>query len=119
MTQPDIAVADSLEGRAVAQCAFAHFLNRRLSGRISGDMAELLALAVIGEFAHELERGTPVTPASQLAAVTRAVEGFLKDRGAPVGSSPEVLVDIVCAALTTAETARDTYVQQEKPGTAH
>ena len=121
MTHPVIDVADSLEGRAVAQWAFGYFVHRRVPGPVAGGMAELLALSVMSQFAREGERGTPATPPSKLAAIERAVDTFLTDTDAPDKSQTEALTDVVCAALNSAETALDNYVQQtdDKPVTAH
>ena len=118
----DVDVADSLEGRAVAQWAFGYFVQHRVSGTVAGGMACLLALSVMSQFAHEGERGTPATRASKLAAVERAVAQFLTDTDAPPDSkSQNALIDVVCAALNSAETALDNYAQQtdDKPVTEH
>ena len=121
MTHPDIDVADSLEGRAVAQWAFGYFIQRRVPGSVAGVMAELLALSVMLQFAREGEWGTPATPPTKLAAIERAVDAFLTDTGAPDKSQKEALTDVVCAALNSAETALDNYSQQtdNKPVTEH
>ena len=114
-------VADSLEGRAVAQWAFGYFLHLRVSGIVSGGMAELLALSVMSQFAHEGERGTPATPTSKLAAIERAVDTFLTDTDAPDKSQTKALTDVVCAALNSAATALDNHAQptDDKPVTKH
>ena len=112
----DISIADSLEGRAVAQWAFGYFIQHRASGTVSGAMAELLALAVMSQFAHEGERGTPATPASKLAAIERAVDTFLTDTDAPDKSQAEALTDVVCAALNSAANAQP---KDDKPVTTH
>ena len=121
MTDTGIGVADSLEGRAVAQCAFGYFVHRRVPGTVAGGMAELLALSVMSQFAREGERGTPATPPSKLAAIERAVDTFLTDTDAPDKSQAEALTDVVCAALNSAETALNKYAQHtdDKPVTAH
>ena len=120
MTNPVIDVADSLEGRAVAQWTFGYFIQRRVRGDLAGGLAELLALAVMAQFAHEVERGTPATPATKLAAIERAVRKFLTDTKAPDQSQEKPLIDVVCAAIKSAETAVDTYAQQtDAPVTKH
>ena len=53
----DIAIADSLEGLAVAQWAFGYFVNHRASGSLAGGLAELLTWAVLREFMNEGEKG--------------------------------------------------------------
>ena len=100
-TEPGgIDVADSLEGRAVAQWAFGYFIQHRVPGTVAGGMACLLALSVMSQFAHEAERGTPATRSSKLAAVARAVAQFLTDTDAPPDSkSQNALIDGVWAAL--------------------
>ena len=123
-TEPGgIDVADSLEGCAVAQWAFGYFIQHRASGTVAGGMACLLALSVMAEFADEGERGTPATPASKLAAVERAVAQFLTDTEAPPDSKSQqnALVDVVCAALNSAETALADVVRatDAPPVTAH
>ena len=112
MTDTGIDVADSLEGRAVAQWAYGYFVQRRVSGTVAGGMAEILALSVMSQFAHEGERGTPATPQAKLAAIKRAVDTFLTDTDAPDKSQTEALTDVVCAALNSAETALENYSQQ-------
>ena len=120
MTHPVIDVADSLEGRAVAQWAFGYFIHRRVPGTVAGGLAEVLALSVMSEFAVAGEWGTPATTTSKLAAIERAVATFLTQTGAPPTSQTEALTDVVCAALNSAETALANYAQQaEEPVTAH
>ena len=115
----DISVADSLEGRAVAQWAFGYFVNHRVSGTVAGGMAEILTLAVMSQFAHEAERGTPETQASKLAAIERAVEKFLTDTDAPDSSQKDALIDVVITALNSAANALDSHVKaQGLPDTA-
>ena len=117
----DIAIADSLEGLAVAQWVFGYFVHQRVPGTVAGGMAELLALSVMSQFAHEGERGTPATPPSKLAAIERAVDTFLTDTDAPDKSQTKALTDVVCAAVNSAETALDNYAQttDNKPVTEH
>ena len=119
MTHPPIDVADSLEGRAVAQWAFGYFINRRVPGTAAGGMACLLALSVMAEFVEEAARRTPATPASKLAAVKRAVAQFLTDT-APDKSQQDALTDVVLVALNSAETALADHVRAtDAPVTAH
>ena len=116
-TEPGgVDVADSLEGRAVAQWAFGYFLQRRVPGGLAGGLAEILALSVISQFAQEGKRGTPATPTSILAAVERAVETFLTKTGAPDTSQTDALTDVVCAALNSAANAQP---KDDKPVTTH
>ena len=101
----DIAIADSLEGRAVAQWAFGYFVHHRISGIVSGGMAEVLALAVLREFINNQEKGVSATPETKLEAIDRAVDTFLADTDAPDGTQREALIDVVCTALNSAAMA--------------
>ena len=76
---PEISIADSLEGRAVAQWAFGYFVHHRASGSLAGGLAELLTWAVLREFMNELASGVSATPYTKLEAVGRAVDTFLAD----------------------------------------
>ena len=102
---PDIAIADSLEGLAVAQWAFGYFVGCRVSGVVSGGMAELLAWAVLREFVNDQERGVSATPDTKLEAVGRAVDTFLADTDAPDTTPRAALIGVVCNALLSAERA--------------
>ena len=105
MDKPDIAIADSLDGLAVAQWAFGYFVNHRVKGSLAGGLAELLAWAVIREFVNELERGVEATPETKRAGVVRAVDSFLADTDAPDSTQRDALIDVVCAALNSAAKA--------------
>ena len=112
---PDIAIADSLEGRAVAQWAFGYFVGCRLSGRVSGAMAELLTWAVLREFVNELASGVSATPDTKREAIDRAVDTFLADTDAPDSTPRAALIDVVCTALNSA--ARATQPTTDAPAT--
>ena len=113
-------VADSLEGRAVAQWAYGYFIQRRVPGTVAGGMAEIFALSVMSQFAREGERGTAATPASKLAAIERAVDTFLTDTDAPDKSQREALTEVAIAALNSAATALDNYARAtDAPVTRH
>ena len=99
----DIAIADSLEGRAVAQWVFGYFVNHRVSGSLAGGLAELLTWAVLREFV--LEKGVSATPETKREAVGRAVDTFLADTHAPDSTQREPLIDVVCTALNSAAMA--------------
>ena len=101
----DISMADSLEGRAVAQWAFGYFVHHREKGAVSGGMAELLTWAVLREFMNEQERGVSATPETKLEAIDRAVDTFLADTDAPDSAQREALIDVVCTALNSAAMA--------------
>ena len=101
----EISIANSLEGRAVAQWAFGYFVHRRVSGLVSGGMAEVLALAVLREFMNSLENGVSPTPETKREAVDRAVDTFLADTEVPDGTQREALIDVVCTALNSAAMA--------------
>ena len=113
--QPDISIADSLEGRAVAQWAFGYFVGCRVSGVVSGGMAELLTWAVLREFVNDQERGVSPTPGTKLEAVGRAVDTFLADTDAPDITPRAALIDVVCTALNSA--ARATQAATDAPMT--
>ena len=101
----DISIADSLEGLAVAQWAFGYFVNQRVSGTVSGGMAELLTWAVLREFMNKLKQGVSATPETKRAAIARAVDTFLADTDAPDSTQREALIDVVCKALNSAAMA--------------
>ena len=101
----DIAIADSLEGRAVAQWAFGYFVGCRVKGLEAGAMAELLTWAVLREFVNEGEKGVSATPETKRAAIDRAVDTFLADTDAPDSAQREELIDVVCKALNSAAMA--------------
>ena len=98
-------MADSLEGRAVAQEAFGYFVHNRANGTVAGGMAEFLALTVLVEFSRESERGTEETAETKLSAVVRAVDKFLTDIEALDSSHRDALIDVVCTALNSAASA--------------
>ena len=113
----DIAIADSLEGLAVAQWAFGYFVGCRVKGLQAGAMAELLTWAVLREFVNEGEKGVSATPETKRAAINRAVDTFLADTDAPTDGTPRAeLIDVVCAALNSAANAQP---KDEKPVTTH
>ncbi len=119
-TNPVVDVADSLEGRAVVQWVFGYFIQHRVPGSVAGGMAELLALSVMSQFAHEGERGTVATPASKLAAIERAVDTFLADTDAPDKNQREALIEVAIAAVNSAATALDNYTRaNDAPVTKH
>ena len=111
----DIAITDSLEGRAVAQWAFGYFVGCRVTGSLAGGMAELLTWAVLREFMNELEKGVSATPKTKRAAIDRAVDTFLADTDAPDMTQREALIDMVCTALNSAAMA--TQPTTDKPPT--
>ena len=103
---PDISIADSLEGLAIAQWAFGYFVNHRVKGSLAGGLAELLTWAVLREFMNEKEKGVSATPDRKREAIDRAVDTFLADNGdAPDGTPREALIDVVCTALDSAAMA--------------
>ena len=112
---PDISIADSLEGRAVAQWAFGYFVHHRASGSLAGGLAELLTWAVLREFMNELASGVSATPDTKLEAVGRAVDTFLADTDAPDSTPRAALIDVVCTALKSA--ARATQPTTDAPAT--
>ena len=101
----DISIADSLEGRAIAQWAFGYFVHHRVKGPLAGGLAELLAWAVLREFMNELSKGVSATPDTKLEVVGRAVDTFLADTNAPDSTQREALIDVVCTALNSAAMA--------------
>ena len=101
----EIAIADSLEGRAIAQWAFGYFVHHRVKGSLAGGLAELLTWAVLREFMNELEKGVSATPETKREAVGRAVDTFLADTDAPDSTQREALIDVVCTALNSAARA--------------
>ena len=101
----DIAIADSLEGLAVAQWAFGCFVGCRVKGSQAGAMAELLTWAVLREFVNDLASGVSATPDTKLEAVGRAVDTFLADTDAPDTTPRAALIGVVCTALLSAERA--------------
>ena len=101
----DISIADSLEGRAVAQWAFGYFVHHRVQGSLAGGLAELLTWAVLREFVNDQERGVSATPDTKLEAVGRAVDTFLADTDAPDSTPRAELIDVVCTALNSAAMA--------------
>ena len=110
---PDISIADSLEGRAVAQWAFGYFVHHRAQGSLAGGLAELLTWAVLREFVNEQERGVSATPDTKREAVERAVDTFLADTDIPDSTQREALIDVVCTALNSA--ARATQAATDAP----
>ena len=101
----DIAIADSLEGRAIAQWAFGYFVGCLVKGSQAGAMAELLTWAVLREFVNELEKGVSATPETKREAVGRAVDTFLADTDAPDSTPRAALIGVVCTALNSAAMA--------------
>ena len=101
----DISIADSLEGRAVAQWAFGYFVHHREKGSLAGGLAELLTWAVLREFMNELEKGVSATPETKREAIDRAVDTFLADTDAPDSTQREALIGVVCNALNSAAMA--------------
>ena len=101
----DISIADSLEGRAVAQWAFGYFVHHRISGMVAGGMAELLTWAVLREFTNAEEKGVSATPKTKRQAVDRAVDTFLADTDVSDSTQREALIDVVCTALNSAAMA--------------
>ena len=102
----DISIADSLEGRAVAQWAFGYFVGCRVTGSLAGGMAELLTWAVLRELMNKGEKGVIATPETKLEAINRAVDTFLADTDAPTDGTPRAeLIDMVCTALNSAAMA--------------
>ena len=104
----NISIADSLEGRAVAQWAFGYFVHHRAKGALAGGLAELLTWAVLREFINELEKGVSATPETKREAIDRAVDTFLADTDAPDNTQREALIDVVCTALNSAAMAKKT-----------
>ena len=102
---PDISIADSLEGLAIAQWAFGYFVNNRANGSLAGGLAELLTWTVLREFMNEIEKGVSVTPETKREAIDRAVDTFLADTDAPDGTPRAALIDVVCTALNSAAMA--------------
>ena len=102
---PDIAIADSLEGLAIAQWAFGYFVGCRVTGSLAGGMAELLTWAVLRELMNEGEKGVSATPETKREAIGRAVDTFLADTDAPDRTQREALIDVVCTALNSAAMA--------------
>ena len=106
---PDIAIADSLEGLAVAQWAFGYFVGCRVKGSQAGAMAELLTWAVLREFVNNREQSVSATPETKREAIDRAVDTFLADTDAPTDGTPRAaLIDVVCTALDSAAMALQT-----------
>ena len=101
----DISIADSLEGRAIAQWAFGYFVHHRAKGSLAGGLAELLTWAVLREFMNEREKGVSATPETKREAIDRAVDTFLADTDAPDSTQREALIDVVCTALNSAAMA--------------
>ena len=114
---PDISIADSLEGLAIAQWAFGYFVNCRVKGALAGGLAELLTWAVLREFINELEKGVSATPETEREAIDRAVDTFLADTDAPDGTPREALIDVVCTAINSAVMA--TQLQTDAPMTVN
>ena len=112
----DIAIADSLEGLAIAQWAFGYFVGCRVKGLQAGAMAELLTWAVLREFVNERENGVRATPETKRVAIDQAVDTFLADTDAPDSTQREALIDVVCNALNSAANAQP---KDEKPVTTH
>ena len=102
---PDIAIADSLEGLAIAQWAFGYFVDHRVKGSLAGGLAELLTWAVLREFMNNREKGVSATPETEREAINRAVDTFLADTDAPDGTQRAALIDVVCTALNSAAMA--------------
>ena len=117
--QPDISIADSLEGRAIAQWAFGYFVHHRVSGTVSGGMAEVLTWAVLREFINELKKGVSATPETKREAVERAVDTFLADTEAPDRTQREALIDVVCTALNSAAMATQPTPATDAPETVN
>ena len=114
----DIAIADSLEGLAIAQWAFVYFVNHRVNGSLAGRLAELLTWTVLREFVNELEKGVSATPETKREAVGRAVDTFLADTDDAPDSTPrEALIGVVCTALNSAAMA--TQPTTDKPPTVN
>ena len=109
----DIAIADSLDGLAIAQWAFGYFVGCRVTGSLAGGMAELLTWAVLREFVNEQERGVSATPDTKREAAGRAVDTFLADTDAPDSTQREALIGVVCTALNSA--ARATQLTTDAP----
>ena len=112
----DLAIADSLEGLAIAQWAFGYFVNHRVKGSLAGRLAEVLTWAVLRELMNKGEKGVIATSETKRAAITRAVNTFLADTDAPDMTQREALVDMVCTALNSAANAQP---KDEKPVTTH
>ena len=112
---PDIAIADSLEGLAIAQWAFGYFVGCRVTGSLAGGMAELLTWAVLREFMNEGEKGVSATPETKREAIDRAVDTFLADSDASDSAQREALIGVVCTALNSA--ARATQPTTDAPAT--
>ena len=115
---PDIAIADSLEGLAIAQWAFGYFVGCRVTVSLAGGMAELLTWAVLRELMNEGEKGVSATPETKREAIGRAVDTFIADTDAPADGSPRAaLIDVVCNALNSAAMA--TQPTTDKPPTVN